>query len=174
MTDTTTPRARSSVDKLTQLREPVTQELMAMLVGHQQLGPLLRPVLASTRPLLDRRIDGWLAQPPERVDAVLGDLAALLMVLRSDDAPPPDMAGALDRLLGPGGGRCVSCGTQGHIAAPCPACGSPVAHDPELAQLARAEDEHHAAALAEHRADELDRLARLEDEQPPPPDQVAP
>lgn len=90
----------TSTEKLAALRPQVTAELEAALVGNTQVGLLLRPVLASIRPLLDAKVDAWLREPPERIDTLLGDLAATLLVLRSDDAPPVDLERALAKLRG--------------------------------------------------------------------------
>lgn len=91
----------TSTEKLAAMRPQVTQELLGLITG-SEVGPLLRPVLGLLQPQLDRRVDAWLALPPEQIDKVLGDLAGMLASLRSDDAEPIDLAPTLiDELEAP-------------------------------------------------------------------------
>lgn len=132
----------TSIEKLVAMRPQVTQELETLLMGSHEVGPLLRPVLGFVRPLLDRKVDAWLELPPEQIDQVLGELAAMLARLRSDDAPPIDLepaaleAGTVEAQPAPSscgyrepyGSACDNPYPCQHHARPCSVCGDPATH----------------------------------------------
>lgn len=151
----------TSTEKLAALRPQVTQELEQLLVGNQQVGFLLRPVLASVRPILDAKVNAWLASDPADVDTVLGDLAGMLLALRSDDAPAIDLEAARQRvdpagLIGPGPEPVPFLQQPNGIAPDLP--GLPIAA--ELEQLTPAELEQ-LEQLLQLGPGELEQLAQL-------------